>query len=228
MKKIMIVNTSTDVFEGTEIPTGLWLSELVHFYNQFRSDDYQVDLFNITGGNTPIDPVSLGRLTLDKTTKSYLYDENFMNLLKYSQPIAEADPKQYDAIYFTGGHGVMFDFPDNKDAQNAINEIYNHGGIVSAVCHGIAGLLNAKNSKGRFIIDQHQLTGFSNVEEVLANRKNVVPFKLEDEIKRRGTHYSKAKLPFRPYVVVDGQIVTGQNPQSPEHVAREVKALLNK
>ncbi|MDR5937443.1 type 1 glutamine amidotransferase domain-containing protein, partial [Escherichia coli] len=78
----------------------------------------------------------------------------------------------------------------NKDAQNAINEIYNHGGIVSAVCHGIAGLLNAKNSKGRFIIDQHQLTGFSNVEEVLANRKNVVPFKLEDEIKRRGAHYS--------------------------------------
>ncbi|MEJ7351243.1 type 1 glutamine amidotransferase domain-containing protein, partial [Staphylococcus epidermidis] len=78
------VNTSTDVFEGTEIPTGLWLSELVHFYNQFRSDDYQVDLFNITGGNTPIDPVSLGRLTLDKTTKSYLYDENFMNLLKYA------------------------------------------------------------------------------------------------------------------------------------------------
>lgn len=227
MKKIMIVNTSTDCYEKASKATGLWLGELVHFYDYFISKNYHVDLFNINGGNTPIDPVSLKPMMLDKLTKRYYKDEYFMGLLRDARPISEAKPDEYDAIYFTGGHGVMFDFPGNNHIQQAINEIYHHGGIVSAVCHGIAALLNVKDESGRYFIDNKSITGFSNAEEVLSNRKNIVPFMLENELKTRDAKYSKAKLPFTPFVQVDNRLVTGQNPQSSKKVAEAVENILN-
>lgn len=227
MKNIMIVNTSADYFGDNSKPTGLWLGELVHFYNQFKNEDVNIDIYNMTGGNTPIDPVSLSPFMLDKVTKAYYKDNDFMNQLRYAQPISEALVEDYDVIYFTGGHGVMFDFPENSAVQNAIETIYNKGGIVSAVCHGIAALLNAKNSSGEYLIKDKDITGFSNVEEVLANRDTLLPFHLQNEIKKRGAHYSFRRLPFTPYVQVDGRLITGQNPQSPKLVAEEVKKQLN-
>lgn len=227
MKKIMIVNTSADYYEGTRKPTGLWLGELVHFYDYFNTEDYQIDLFNINGGETPIDPVSLNQLMLDKVTKSYYNDHTFMEKLKNSPSISEANPETYDVIYFTGGHGVMFDFPHNMYIQDAVNEVYRHGGVVAAVCHGIAALLNVKDENGRYFIDRKQITGFSNAEEILANRKRLVPFMLESELKIRDAKYSKAKVPFRPYVQVDNRLVTGQNPQSPKQVAQAVASILS-
>ncbi|MCJ1781476.1 type 1 glutamine amidotransferase domain-containing protein [Mammaliicoccus sciuri] len=227
MKKIMIVNTSADYYEGTRKPTGLWLGELVHFYDYFNTEDYQIDLFNINGGETPIDPVSLNPLMLDKVTKAYYNDHTFMEKLKNSPSISEASSETYDVIYFTGGHGVMFDFPDNTYIQDAVNEVYRHGGVVAAVCHGIAALLNVKDENGRYFIDRKQITGFSNAEEILANRKRLVPFMLESELKIRDAKYSKAKVPFRPYVKVDNRLVTGQNPQSPKQVAQAVARILS-
>lgn len=227
MKKIMIVNTSADYYEGTRKPTGLWLGELVHFYDYFNTEDYQIDLFNINGGETPIDPVSLNPLMLDKLTKDYYNDHTFMEKLKNSPSISEANPKVYDVIYFTGGHGVMFDFPHNTYIQDAVNEVYRHGGVVAAVCHGIAALLNVKDENGRYFIDRKQITGFSNAEEILANRKRLVPFMLESELKIRDAKYSKAKVPFRPYVQVDNRLVTGQNPQSPKQVAQAVARIMS-
>ncbi|MCJ1761409.1 type 1 glutamine amidotransferase domain-containing protein [Mammaliicoccus sciuri] len=227
MKKIMIVNTSADYYEGTRKPTGLWLGELVHFYDYFNSEDYQIDLFNINGGETPIDPVSLNPLMLDKVTKAYYNDHTFMEKLKNSPSISEANPETYDVIYFTGGHGVMFDFPHNMYIQDAVNEVYRQGGVVAAVCHGIAALLNVKDESGRYFIDRKQITGFSNAEEILANRKRLVPFMLESELKIRDAKYSKAKVPFRPYVQIDNRLVTGQNPQSPKQVAQAVASILS-
>ncbi|MCJ0909643.1 type 1 glutamine amidotransferase domain-containing protein [Mammaliicoccus sciuri] len=227
MKKIMIVNTSADYYEGTRKPTGLWLGELVHFYDYFNTENYQIDLFNINGGETPIDPVSLNPLMLDKVTKAYYNDHTFMEKLKNSLSISEANPETYDVIYFTGGHGVMFDFPDNTYIQDAVNEVYLHGGVVAAVCHGIAALLNVKDENGRYFIDRKQITGFSKAEEILANRKRLVPFMLESELKIRDAKYSKAKVPFRPYVQVDNRLVTGQNPQSPKQVAQAVARILS-
>ncbi|MCH5141759.1 type 1 glutamine amidotransferase domain-containing protein [Mammaliicoccus sciuri] len=227
MKKIMIVNTSADYYEGTRKPTGLWLGELVHFYDYFNSEDYQIDLFNINGGETPIDPVSLNPLMLDKVTKAYYNDHTFMEKLKNSPSISEANPETYDVIYFTGGHGVMFDFPHNMYIQDAVNEVYRQGGVVAAVCHGIAALLNVKDENGRYFIDRKQITGFSNAEEILANRKGIVPFMLESELKIRDAKYNKAKVPFRPFVQVDNRLVTGQNPQSPKQVAQAVARILS-
>ncbi len=227
MKKIMIVNTSAEYYEGTRKPTGLWLGELVHFYDYFNSEDYQIDLFNINGGEIPIDPVSLNPLMLDKLTKAYYNDHTFMEKLKNSPSIREANPEIYDVIYFTGGHGVMFDFPDNMYIQDAVNEVYRHGGVVAAVCHGIAALLNVKDENGRYFIDRKQITGFSNAEEILANRKRLVPFMLESELKIRDAKYNKAKVPFTSYVQVDNRLVTGQNPQSPKQVAQAVSRILS-
>lgn len=227
MKKIMIVNTSVDYYEGTRKPTGLWLGELVHFYDYFNTEDYQIDLFNINGGETPIDPVSLNPLMLDKVTKAYYNDHTFMEKLKNSPSISEVNPEVYDVIYFTGGHGVMFDFPHNTYIQDGVNEVYRHGGVVAAVCHGIAALLNVKDENGRYFIDRKQITGFSNAEEILANRKRLVPFMLESELKIRDAKYNKAKVPFRPYVQVDNRLVTGQNPQSPKQVAQAVARILS-
>lgn len=227
MKKIMIVNTSSAQFGEHEVKTGLWLSELVHFYDLCKDHGIEMDLFSIKGGKTPLDPTSLNVFMLDSLTKSYYKNEDFMALLNDSAPLSEADPSQYDAIYFTGGHGVMFDFTHQNDIQHAIETIDRQAGIVAAVCHGIAALLNVKRADGVNFIYNKQLTGFSNTEEVLSGKKKYVPYMLETELKKQGANYKKAAIPLTSYVEVDGRLVTGQNPQSTKAVAEAVIQLLD-
>lgn len=223
----MIVNTSHDQFDGSDKPTGLWLSELVHFYDVFQGDpNFQVDLFNIKGGKTPLDPMSLMPVTLDKLTKSYYENDVFMQRLNNLPSIDEANPSEYDVIYFTGGHGVMYDFVHNDKIHEAVNTIYNQNGIVSAVCHGTSALLEVKGSDNHFLIDGHTVTGFSNQEEVLANRKQYIPFELETELKVKDATYRKSKIPMKGHLEVDGQFITGQNPASAKLVAEAVKDAL--
>ena len=112
VKKVLIVNTSTDHFADSDVPTGLWLGELVHFYDLLHQNHVQIDIVNTKGGLTPIDPVSTSRFMLDKLTKKYLNDDTFMTLLKNSPSIKEVTPTDYNAVYFTGGHGVMYDFQE--------------------------------------------------------------------------------------------------------------------
>ncbi|REH80641.1 type 1 glutamine amidotransferase domain-containing protein [Staphylococcus felis] len=227
MKKIMIVNTSHHQFDGFDKETGLWLSELVHFYDVFHNDpDYQVDLYNIKGGETPLDPVSLNRVTLDTLSRSYYENNVFMHKLKHLPAVSEADPSQYDVIYFTGGHGVMYDFTGNPYIEEAVNTIYDNGGIISSVCHGTCALLEVKRPNHRFFIDGKTLTGFSNVEEILANRKKYVPFALETALKVKEAKYRKSKIPMKGYIEVEGQLITGQNPASAKLVAQAVKEAL--
>ena len=114
----------------------------------------------------------------------------------------------------------MWDFPGNRRLQEISQGIYENGGVVSAVCHGVSGMLNIKLSTGDYLINGKNVTGFSNVEETVAMRRHHIPFLLEDELKKRGARYRKAVLPYTPYVLVDGRIVTGQNPQSTRRVAQ--------
>jgi putative intracellular protease/amidase len=138
----------------------------------------------------------------------------------------EIDPADYDAIYFTGGHAVMFDFPDAEGLQRITRAIYERGGIVSSVCHGYCGLLNTRLSDGRLLVEGKRLTGFSWREEILAGVVKKMPYNAEVEMKRRGALYEKAFLPFVSYVVVDGRLVTGQNPWSARATAEAVASLL--
>lgn len=222
MKKIMIINTNTDHYKGIEEKTGLWLSELVHFYDYFTQREAEIVLYSVQGGKVPIDPFSVSTMMLDYNTKNYMENENFMKLLDNTKPISEADTSEYDAVYFTGGHGTVFDFVDNEDIKRIITEMDKDKKVISTVCHGGATLLNFDAERLKGI----EVTGFSNLEEMMVKKTNKIPFLLEDELKKKGANYKKAVLPMAPYVVADGNIITGQNPQSPKSVAKKVWSVI--
>lgn len=149
-----------------------------------------------------------------------------MALLASTARPGEIDPADYDAIYFTGGHAVMWDFPDDEGLQTVMRAIWEGGGIVSSVCHGYCGLLNTTLPDGRLLVAGRRVTGFSWREEILAGVAGKMPYNAEEEMKRRGALYEKAFRPFVSHVVVDGRLVTGQNPWSAKATARKVAALL--
>lgn len=149
-----------------------------------------------------------------------------MALLANTAAPDEIDSADFDAIYFTGGHAVMYDFPDSEGLQRITREIFERGGIVSSVCHGYCGLLNTRLSDGSHLVAGRKVTGFAWREEVLAKVDKLVPYNAEEEMKKRGAHYEKAKLPFVSYAVVDGNLVTGQNPGSAKETAKKVADLL--
>jgi putative intracellular protease/amidase len=218
--KILIVVTNISIYEGGKLETGLWLSELTHLYHAAISNGYAVTIASPKGGNVPIDSESLKRFTLDKISKQYWDDSSFRELLKNSTSLSEVSEQQFDAVYLAGGHGTMYDFPDNTNLQNIIREHYETDKIVSAVCHGVGGLLNVKLSNGEYLIKDKTMTGFSWFEESVANRKKEVPFNLEAELKERTSNYKKALIPMTSKVVVDGNLVTGQNPFSSKEIAK--------
>ncbi|HDX0838836.1 TPA: type 1 glutamine amidotransferase domain-containing protein [Stenotrophomonas maltophilia] len=141
---------------------------------------------------------------------------------------AQVDPWIFDAIYFTGGHAVMWDFPESHLLQEITPIIYERGGIVSTVCHGYCGLLNSRVSGGELLVKGRRITGFSLTEEILAGVSKEMPCNAQQEMSRRWALYEKAALPFVPKVVDDGRLVTGHNPQSAEVTAKAVVAALDR
>jgi putative intracellular protease/amidase len=174
----------------------------------------------------PLEPRALKFPSYDKTAKAWHNDPAKMALLADTLSPDQVDAADYDAIYFTGGHGVMFDFRTSEGLQRITRAIFERGGVVSSVCHGYCGLLDTTLSDGRYLISGRKLTGFAWTEEVLARVDELVPYNAEEEAKKRGAHYEKAKLPFVPYVVADGNLVTGQNPASAKATAKKVVELL--
>lgn len=221
--RILIIVTSAGEYETVGFRTGLWLGELTHFYDVAEQAGFELTIASIDGGHVPIDPESLAHDVLGElgTDKRYA-DREFMNLLENTTSVAEIDVDDYDAIYLTGGHGVMFDFSQSDRLAALIGEFAETGKVVSAVCHGPAGLLSAKLSNGQYLIDGKDLTGFSWPEEELAQREQAVPYSLQDELKQRGAKYTLADKPFDTYVIEDGRLVTGQNPGSAKAVADAV------
>lgn len=211
--------------DGNE-PTGLWLSELTHAWQVFAAQGHEQRLVSPAGGVSPLEPRSLKWPHLDATAKAWLADPTRMALLSTTARPDAIDAADFDAVYFTGGHAVMWDFPDAQELQRIARDVLERGGIVSSVCHGYRGLLNTRLSDGSLLVAGRRLTGFSWREEVLAGVAGKVPYNAEEEMRKRGAHYEKAWLPFVPRVVVDGRLVTGQNPQSAWATARQVAALL--
>ncbi|KAL2847851.1 class I glutamine amidotransferase-like protein [Aspergillus pseudoustus] len=141
-------------------------------------------------------------------------------------PNRALSPIKPRAIYFTGGLGVIYDFPDNKDLQRITREIFKQGGVVSSVCHGYCGLLNTRLLDGLYLVARRNITGFTWREEVLARVNKLVPYNTKEKLKKRGASYKKAKLPFVSYTVVDGDLVTRRNPGSSKETARKIVAVL--
>lgn len=225
-KRILHVVTNVAHYADPSKPTGLWLGELTHAYHVFASNGYEQHLVSPKGGLSPLEPRSLKWPLLDSTAKAWLNDEASMSRLAATARPDEIDPADFDAIYFTGGHAVMWDFPNDAGLQRLTREIYERGGIVSSVCHGYCGLLNTRLSDGSLLVAGRRLTGYSWTEELLAGVAKIVPYNSEEEMKQRGALYEKALLPFVSNVVVDGRLVTGQNPQSAKETAKRVASLL--
>ncbi|MFD2643635.1 type 1 glutamine amidotransferase domain-containing protein [Pseudomonas japonica] len=219
-KKMLVVLTSVPKYPNLERATGLWLGEAVHFVKVVEAAGYQVDYVSPKGGYTPIDPHSLAMA--DATDWQWYQNSDFMSRLGATLKPEQVDPRNYAAIYYAGGHGVVWDFPDNQELQAISRGIYENGGIVSSVCHGAVGLLNIRLSDGTLLIDGKEVTGFSNAEERLAELDQYMPYLTEDEIVKRGAVYTKAAEPWAAYAVADQRVITGQNPASGAAVAELV------
>lgn len=200
--------------------TGLWLSEATHFCEAMDSRKIAMDFVSPLGGMAPIDPKSMD--LKDSTNRQYYNDAAFREKLNSTLKPEAVAANHYQIIYFAGGHGAMWDFPDNEKLQTITRQIYERGGMVAAVCHGVAGLLNVKLSDDTYLIDGKRMTGFSNWEEKLAGLSQEVPFLLEDQLVKRNADYYKAILPFVRYIKVDERLVTGQNPKSARKVGQKV------
>lgn len=163
----------------------------------------------------PDDPIQVA-FTQDETTRAGLYD---------TARVAVVDPGQYDAVYLVGDHGTMWDFPDNEDLQNLVSSIYDKGGVVGAVCHGPAGLVNVELANGFRLVEDRRVAAFTNDEGVAVGKDKVIPFSLADRLEEQGATHVPAKN-FTENVVVDERLVTGQYPASAARVAKEMEKLL--
>jgi putative intracellular protease/amidase len=219
MKALIICTNHTD-YPNRPNKTGLWLSEFTHFYDEIADRSFTIDIASPNGGAIPIDERSLDRR--DNTNEKWYQNPAIRQKLDNSLKLADVVPEQYQLVYLTGGHGTMWDFPENTTLQEIICRIYENNGMVAAVCHGVSGLLNVQLSDGTQLIRDKQITGFSTMEEKLIRLNEEVPFLLEDELKKKTDFYSKGLIPFLPHIEVDERIVTGQNPLSARKVGRKV------
>jgi putative intracellular protease/amidase len=219
-KKILVVLTNTAKYPTLKRATGLWLGEAVHFVEKVEKAGYRVDYVSPLGGYVPVDPHSL-QMAPDLDW-SWYDNKQFMTRLGATLSPEQVKADEYCAIYYTGGHGVMYDFADNQPLQDLARRIYEDKGIVAAVCHGVVGLLNIKLSDNTLLLKGRQVTGFSNIEEKLVELDKDVPFLTENELGARGGIYSKHDDPWKPFVVADDRVITGQNPESTALLAEKV------
>ncbi|MBD9630006.1 type 1 glutamine amidotransferase domain-containing protein [Pseudomonas sp. PDM19] len=189
---ILHVVSNVAHFDHPDEPTGLWLSELSHAYDLFAAQGYEQRLVSPKGGAIPLEPRSLKWPNADASTKRWLAAPASMALLSDTASPGELHGKDFDAIYFTGCHAVMYDFPDDEGLRRLTREVYESGGIVDSVCHGYCGLLNTRLSDGSLLVVGRRVTGFTWMEEILAGVAKQAPYDAEEEMRRRGARFEKS------------------------------------
>lgn len=214
-QRILFIVTSHAQLGSTEQMTGLYLSELARPYEVFSQLGYQIAVASPSGGDAPIDPKSLS----DELSE-------YIPLSQGTLPLAQIMPSDYDVFFIVGGHGTVWDLPNNAELQRILPDAYAQGKVIAAVCHGPAALVNLKTNRGEYLIENKRVTGFTNEEEAAVKLTNVVPFLLEDALKQAGGKYI-SKPNWQTNVVVDEQLITGQNPASARAVAEAVIRLLS-
>jgi len=222
--KALIVVTSHGSLGPTGKPTGYYLSEVAHMYRALAEEGLEIDVASPKGGKAPVDPSSL---KLDDPAVREFW-ENPVTKAKMDRThwLSDVDPAAYGAILFAGGHGSMWDFPENKEIQRLIQSVYQRDGVVAAVCHGPAALINAVLTDGSYLVAGKQIASFTNDEELAVHTNKIVPFELETKLKERGCNFVKAS-DWQENVVAEGRVVTGQNPQSAYGVGKCVASMLH-
>ncbi len=212
-KRILMVVTSADKIDDT-LETGLWQSEFAEPYTEFAASGYNVTVASIKGGSAPIDPRSLD----DENQKQWA---DAIATLKSTVPITNVQADDFDAIFLPGGHGTMFDLPNNTDLQTRIRQFAETGKVIAAVCHGPAGLVGVTLTNGQPLVKGKRVTGFTNDEERAVKLDDKIPFLLEDRLRELGAEFIGLPL-WSDHVVQDGTLITGQNPQSGISAAKAV------
>lgn len=224
--KILMVLTSHDKLGDTGNKTGFWLEEFVAPYYVFLDGGAQVTLASPKGGQPPVDPKSHDPGDESDTVIRFNKDEGAQAALAHTVALSSIEVDDFDAIFFPGGHGPMWDLAEDPDLKTLLESACAAGKPVAAVCHGPAVFRHVKGPDGRALVDGKRVTGFSNSEEEAVGLTDIVPFLLEDMLKENGGQYSKGE-DWSSYALTDGKLVTGQNPASSAETAKALLALLH-
>ncbi|MCA1409372.1 type 1 glutamine amidotransferase domain-containing protein [Ensifer sp. IC3342] len=220
-KPVLFVLTSHGVKGNSGEPTGFYLGEVTHPLAVLDAAGIPVDFASIGGGEPPVDGLDLE----DATNARYWNDESFRLAIRHTLRLADVDPKHYAAVFFAGGHGAMWDFSESPAVNHVTREIYEAGGVVAAVCHGPAALVNVTLNNGAHLVAGKDVAAFTDDEERAVKLDKTIPFLLASTLVARGAHHHPA-ADWTPKVVVDGRLITGQNPQSATGVGEALRVLL--
>lgn len=237
-KRVLIVTTSHAEMGGTGHKTGVWLEELAAPYYALKDGGADVTLASIAGGQVPFDPRSLPQQAgqddgeqpaeqqdVPAAVRRFLADEDAMRAARTTPAVQDVAGQTFDAVFLPGGHGTMWDLPASEALARLVGSHFDDGRIVAAVCHGPAGLVTARRADGKPIVKGRRVNGFTTSEEDGVGLTQVMPFLLQDRLAELGGRFENGP-DWQPYAVRDGNLVTGQNPQSSELVARHVLAAL--
>jgi putative intracellular protease/amidase len=224
MKKILIPVTNHATLGTTEQANGTYSPELTHAINAFIAVGFEYEITSIQGGSAPIYGTDIEG---DSVNETILKNQEFQNKMNNTQLISELNIDDYDAIYYPGGFGLLSDLATNEEMAKLSAKHYESGGILSAVCHGPAGLLPITLSNGEKLLATKSVTGFTREEEIDFGTISDVPFLLEESLARNAARYSKVQ-PWGVFVVEDDRVITGQNPSSAHAVAEAVIKQLTK
>ena len=215
-EKILFVVTSHGELGDTGKPTGYFLSEVTHPWSVL-GEKYDIDVVSPKGGRPPVDGFDL----TDPINRKFWDDPAWQDKMSATMTPDLVDPSQYKAIFYAGGHGAMWDFPSNTKLAEIASKIYEAGGLVSAVCHGPAGLLNIMLSNGERLVKGRRLDSFTNAEEEANGTAKIVPFLLQTALVDNGAIFDDA-APWSDHVVADGRLLTGQNPMSALDLGKKI------
>jgi putative intracellular protease/amidase len=218
---IVIVATQHTELLGGHGKTGAWAEEVAEPYYVFKEAGYSVTLATPSGGKITWDDVSLAGDAKTAGVTKFLNDDEASKAVSNTVALSKISPDDFAAVFLAGGHGAAFDFPGNKVLADLLTNAYKKGKVVSAVCHGPAGLVDALNPEGKPLVSGLKVTGFSNSEEVAVGKTDAVPTTPEDQLKGLGGLYSKG-ADWSSYVQSDKKLVTGQNPASSAATAKAV------
>ena len=221
-ERILMVLTSNDRMGATGRPTGLWAEELAEPYYALTDAGASVTLASTQGGRAPIDPAGLKAPGQNApAVERMLADERLQREVQATRRVDEFDMKDFDAIFFPGGHGTMWDLPASNGVKRAVEAAYAQDKVIAAVCHGVAGLVTARRPDGKPLVEGRRINSFTDAEEAAVGLTDIVPFKLESRLRELGGQFEGA-ADWQPFAVRDGKLVTGQNPQSSKLVAQQV------
>ncbi len=218
-ERILFVTSNQHTYGNTNINASNHFAEIVLAYDVFVKNGYIVDFVSPKGGAIPIGYIT----TSDSIQKKYLYDNNFMNLLKHTKSPQELKASDYKAIYYSGGGSAMFGVAENINIQNIATEIYKNNGVVSAICHGTAGIVHLKNEQGEPLYQNKKISGYPDLfENKSAQYYQTFPFSIEETIKENNGNFIYSKKQSDNFSVVDGKFITGQDPSASASVAQNV------